>query len=389
MIKINKHLAEWLDNGLISLDQHDSILSYEHNKSKKDRSRWILYGFMILGICVLGIGIISLIAANWASIPPSAKLAGSFIILAAAAFASYRMYGGENEAASDALISLFSLLCLATIGLISQIFQTGGQPYQALILWLIIIFPLSAFSKKYFLPHMWAAGSILAYILWAFSETSWWYSLDSYFEQDIILSIILTVPFITIIISVLFKRISWLAAHSGVFTMWALISAIAAIGATDLYYSENYSNLFPKLLLPVYILMILSIFILVYFSDYSPKERGIIISIIILTIVVHLPNFMIAIIKIYEFGILIGALYSIILLVLIGMLLTIRNNKKLFNAVILLLGCRFLIIYFQVFSDLATTGFGLIISGILIILIASMWFRKHERIEQWFGDIVK
>ena len=389
MKNINKYLSEWTDDGLISPDQHDKILSYEKNKSRKDKHRFILYGFLILGIFVLGIGIISLIAANWETIPPSVKLSGNLIILIITAFAAYRLYNVSSDALSDASMSFFALLCLSSIGLISQIFHTGGELYQALTLWLIIIFPLSVFGKRDFLPHLWTAGSILAYFLWAFSKSSWWYSLDSYFEKDIILSMVLTVPFITLILSMIFSRISWLSGHSGIFRMWTAITAFAAIGATDFYYSGEYSNLFPKLLLPVYILMISSIFVLIFLSDYSRKERNIILSIIIITMLLHLPNFIIAITKIYEFGIFIGALYTIILLILIGMLFTIRDSKKLFNTVMLLLGCRFLIIYFQVFRDLAATGFGLIVSGILIILIAWLWFKKHDRIEHWFGEMVK
>ena len=389
MKNINKYLSEWTDDGLISPDQHDKILSYEKKKSRKDKSRFILYGFLILGIFVLGIGIISLIAANWETIPPSVKLSGNLIILIITAFAAYRLYNVSSDALSDASMSFFVLLCLSSIGLISQIFHTGGELYQALTLWLIIIFPLSVFGKRDFLPHLWTAGSILAYFLWAFSKSSWWYSLDSYFEKDIILSIVLTVPFITLILSMIFSRISWLSGHSGIFRMWAAITAFAAIGATDFYYSGEYSNLFPKLLLPVYILMISSIFVLIFLSDYSRKERNIILSMIIITMLLHLPNFIIAIIKIYEFGIFLGALYTIILLILTGMLFTIRDSKKLFNTVMLLLGCRFLIIYFQVFRDLAATGFGLIVSGILIIVIAWLWFKKHDRIEHWFGEMVK
>ncbi len=389
MIKINRHLVEWMDNGLISRDQHDSILSYEKSKSKGERTRWILYGFLILGICVLAAGIISLIAANWDEIPASGKLAGNFIILIITAAACYKVYGGGSDALSDALMSFFSLLCLASIGLISQVYHTGGELYQAVLLWIIITFPLSSFSRRDFLPHVWSAGSILAYLLWAFSKSSWWYSLDRYFEQDIILCILLTVPLLTFILHMTFRSISSLSGYSGAFAIWSIIASAAAIGATDYYYSADYSNLFPKMLLPVYILMVLSILILKFLSGYSQKERSIIFSIIIITMLVHLPNFIVAVSNIYEYGKFIGALYTVILLVLIGMIFTIRENKKLFNTIMLLLGCRFLIIYFQVFRDLATTGLGLIISGILIIAIALLWFKEHNRIEEWFGEIVK
>jgi hypothetical protein len=53
------------------------------------------------------------------------------------------------------------------------------------------------------------------------------------------------------------------------------------------------------------------------------------------------------------------------------------------------IGARFLIVYFQVFGSLATTGFGLIISGLIIICAAVLWFKKKEKFENWIGDLIK
>ena len=59
---------------------------------------------------------------------------------------------------------------------------------------------------------------------------------------------------------------------------------------------------------------------------------------------------------------------------------------------IFLIGLRFLIVYFQVIGDLAMTGFGLVISGVVILL--SVWgYNKYkllieEKIEEKIGGIL-
>jgi hypothetical protein len=52
-------------------------------------------------------------------------------------------------------------------------------------------------------------------------------------------------------------------------------------------------------------------------------------------------------------------------------------------------GLRFLIIYFQVLGDLATTALGLIVTGVAIVRISFLWFKKRSTIERWLGGLLK
>ena len=69
-------LNQWLQAGLITPAQHANILSFE--AEQRQHSNGWLYSFMILGAAIIGLGIISLIAANWANIPESVKLGANF-----------------------------------------------------------------------------------------------------------------------------------------------------------------------------------------------------------------------------------------------------------------------------------------------------------------------
>ena len=68
MSKLEKALKEWVLLGFIGQDQ--AKLIREHEFAKPEGS-WILSGLLILGASIIGIGVISLVAANWNEIPDS------------------------------------------------------------------------------------------------------------------------------------------------------------------------------------------------------------------------------------------------------------------------------------------------------------------------------
>ena len=62
MAAIANKLAQWQQAGLLSAEQTDAILAFEAQQTT--RAPWWLYSLMILGAAIMGLGIISLIAAN-------------------------------------------------------------------------------------------------------------------------------------------------------------------------------------------------------------------------------------------------------------------------------------------------------------------------------------
>lgn len=85
MSNLEKGLKEWVTLGFITQDQADRIHGHE---AAKPENSWILSGLLILGAIIVGIGIISLIAANWDQIPDALKLVGNFTLLTGLAIAT-------------------------------------------------------------------------------------------------------------------------------------------------------------------------------------------------------------------------------------------------------------------------------------------------------------
>jgi hypothetical protein len=57
-----------------------------------------------------------------------------------------------------------------------------------------------------------------------------------------------------------------------------------------------------------------------------------------------------------------------------------NERRRLFDAAALIIGIRFIVVYFQVFGSLAATGLGLILSGSVILGVAYLWYRYRGQV---------
>lgn len=164
--RVHDILERWQSQGLIEKDQVTAILEYEGARSK---GHGLINGFLLLGVSVALIGVIALISYNWKEIPDGLKLGMDFLLMGLAAALSYRFRRKEKWALFEAGLVVLILLCLASVGLISQIFHTGGKLYEALFFVLMVTGPALLFSKNLYPNLLWTLGL--------------WLALTSYFEE--------------------------------------------------------------------------------------------------------------------------------------------------------------------------------------------------------------
>lgn len=397
--KLEHHLTQWAEKGLLSEEQRQKILEFEQNESKSLGGNRVLYAFLILGVSIIGIGVVSLIAVNWEAIDPMVKLASDFVILILLAGGIYRAHILKNDVLFDVVSALFILSCLASIGLISQIYHTGGEIYQALLLWSVITFPLSFLSHRGFLPHLWVFGFLLMTFAWAVSPDSWWYRKNTFGDWDAnLFPFFLCFPLFAYTFANLCYPIKGMARFSKNFLFWAVILAFIALGATNVYYEVIESPFSFHDYLPVILLVGTSAITLFLRKDIPQKIKAVILSLIATSIVFYLPALFYFTFPEPESvsyegpwwdGEILGAICLIAGLFLFSIIFTLFNRPRLFNFVTLLIGIRFLGIYFQVIGDLAMTGLGLIISGLLIIALALLWYKTKERLALWVKGVVQ
>ena len=151
MSKLEKNLSLWVDNKLIDSAQKNNIIAFEDSKPKQN----ILLVIMLLGVFVIGIGIISLIASNWDFIPSWIKLSCNFMLLGSVVYGAYQSFVKQNTKAYEMFLFSLFLLCGATIGLVSQVFQLNGNHYIAMLFLSIITLPLTLLTRIGLLPVVW------------------------------------------------------------------------------------------------------------------------------------------------------------------------------------------------------------------------------------------
>ena len=367
--RLKQTLNDWANQGLISWEQCQAIEAYE---AKRPQVSWILYGFMSLGVAVLAIGIVSLIAANWRDIPGSIKLSLDFCILIALAIAVIYAWKRQRPMLYEALLSLFLLLCLASIGLISQVFHTGGELYMALLFWSAITFALSLAAQKSFVPFLWASLFILGFAL---------FLLDGkllhhlFYQRSTITYLIL--PLFCLLLAVIFQHSKRFPMHLNALRQLSLITGLIGLVVVESGLYGRSGNYHLNYFMFSYIFAALGLLLILLNPHYRKIQKWILCCIIaIYLFLFHLPSFGISSDLIY-------AILSVVLLISVALYFASIKSRKLFNLFILLAGLRVLIVYFQALGGLAYTGVGLILSGLLILTSVWLWQRYRQPLQNW------
>ena len=374
MARLEKQINDWVSNNLISRDQAEGIRQFE---AKSPGSSWVLYSFLILGATISGIGVISLIASNWDTIPDAVKLGADFLLLIGLTVGIHHAWRQKKFIQYEVLLVSFLFLCLASIGLISQIYHTGGKLYQALMLWSLITAGIPIISQKTFGPFLWVSGFIIALICTVSTAPL----LEPLYKYNNA-AVYMAVPLLSAVLAMLSKKVFGEIGLTRAFIGWILIGTIMALVVSEIgFYGYRHLDFakagFPAYL-PGYILGVIAA-LGVWFSSGSTRPQKILL--IVFLVFYFLPFHLRYMIK--DPGNIL-AFCTIINLSLLAIFLASLKQRKLFQFLLFMVGVRFLILYFQAFGGLAMTGFGLIMSGVLIISMVVYWNKYRVQ----FGHVV-
>lgn len=141
MFGIHKKLHAWQQAGLISADQATAITTHEKSRNQGRFGR----GMTGLALFAIIVGILSIVAANWAYIPPGVKLSAHLLLNAGLCVALWRAFIAGRDSVREGLVLVLAGVTLTLIALIGQVFQLGGSYGGALLLWLLAIAPMMLF----------------------------------------------------------------------------------------------------------------------------------------------------------------------------------------------------------------------------------------------------
>lgn len=376
-VKMNwpKKTDLWVSKELISKAQGEKIVQFEMN-SRTGVSQRSLF---LLGFTVIAIGVISLIAANWDDIPHWAKLGVDFILMGVLAWYLGEIFKRENAILFDGALAFYILFILASIGLISQIYQLHGDLIDAIRFWFFIVLPISLFARSPAVPHL-----MVLSLLWICGDWMMdFFSLDRFGRNGVNVEFL----FLPVLLGVLhqisslvkggepFQKalISWLTALFICGTAWGDFRIAATRQWTEGSLNFTYP---PFFLILIASLVLVWVLFLMFLSKHSSKNKMGILSMMALYAIMYVPK-----IQALDSQLL-GAFLLLAGWALLAWYFALMHQPRLFQQMILLIGIRFLVIYFQVFGTLTTTGIGLIVSGLLIVGATLLWIKYQKKIYQ-------
>jgi uncharacterized membrane protein len=374
MRKLDKMLYDWVEQGLIEPDQRSAIAKFE---ASRPVGGWMVYSFIALGASVVGIGVIALIAANWMEIPGSVKLAIDFLLLIGLGVGVLHHYRKENRQILEIFLTLFVLFCMASIGLISQIYHTGGRLEDALLFWALITLPVVTLSRHHFIPFLWVAIFFSAIVVRIVEQKLLFPNIS---EENRWLALLMILPFLAALLSTALAKNKLLAPIGLGFRRWAFISGGVGIVVFDFFISNNFSSSYHQLLevFGLISLIVLPVVAGVWWSSPLPLVRK---KIVIAMMLLYLGTLPVAS-QLPQFEI-IGGIFTILILILAAVYAGLADNQRLLTQLMLLVGLRFLTLYFEAIGGLALSGLGLIVSGGIILGGVGLWNKNKNRFQEW------
>lgn len=173
--KLEVLLKSWAGQGIITSAQAAAI--WEHEAQKPSRS-WVIFGIAAIGVTAIAAGVISIVAANWFSIPPEIKLANYFIVqclLGVVAIKSNAKWqenlkAGQGAGAGmlgaaavrEGALALFALTFFAGIGLVGQIYNLSGDLWKSVGFWTLLALPSALFCMEVWFGFIWVSALLTA-----------------------------------------------------------------------------------------------------------------------------------------------------------------------------------------------------------------------------------
>ncbi|HMV41513.1 MAG TPA: DUF2157 domain-containing protein [Leptospiraceae bacterium] len=374
-----KKLNLWKDAGLISDIQYASIIKYEEEHKPKNRTA---YTIITLGALVICLGIISLIASNWEYINDGVKLVIDFLILGGISYSIYIQRENNKKWLLEVLIISYFIMILASIGLISQVYNTGGKLYQAFLFWCLITLPLVFQSSGRATTHIW----LIAFL---FSSTSFLFDRISLFNKDEVAVVWLFsfLPTSLLFISFPLKqsKVDTLTVFGKTCLFWSILGFLS--GTIVFSFLKDISKIKNDSgLLAIQGLLMISLLFSILSVYLSLGQNKKIAAFLGIGSILYL--FMLSSHLFYFHSEFLDTIFFILIWFVIGLLFHLIDSKQLFEFAIVVIGIRFLVAYFQLFASLALTGIGLIFSGILIIVISVLYIRNRDKITNWIGELI-
>lgn len=357
-------LRAWEEAGLVDAATAARIRQWEADHARP-LALWAVIGIAALAI---GLGVVSVVAANWEDIPGHVRLSIHFaLMIGMAGFIAAKGWGlaGRQPWLQEASLFVLAMLGLTFLGHVGQVYQTTSPLWQPMALWLLLFVPLLVMEGL-----SWLSAAL---VMSALVFTVWSHVTDS--DQGTPHSVTTIRSAFEIGLPVLVAGLAaMMRGRSRRVTFWRRMEQLA------LAYSVSGASL----------MAMLSAF--EHWPDHSDAGQ-LLLGLTVLAAMAAATGFWVAKVQAdaagrATCGILLGcALVSFAFWTLSGSsavagLLFMAlwaaiagaamyaGWRGVFQGAVAVIALRLIILSFELAGDLLSSGFGLIISGLLILAIA-------------------
>jgi len=373
-MNISKKLKIWQEAQLITKDQSQLIEKFERTQSKP----YLFYGLIALAVFCIGIGLISVIAANWDNIGPMVKTGADLLLLAGCAAGVATAYIKNRQTIFEALLFLFALLVMASIGLIAQVYQLQPGGANAFVLWSVLTLPLLFFTRHMLLPFIWCFVFWSSFGLWLASFPKVLDFMLTMAQSWLPGNQLIWLSFWLLLYQLLK---TYLPGHAqGIkkaLVVWLSLGVAGLVILLDIWSGWDFLTFYIKPAKAYNHLFYISLSIVSAmtacsaFISYKYKQNYLISYLMLVMIT--------------------GALIPMDFVVTFAALLGVsvyawrQNRVKLLNWMLIFAGIRIFLIYINIFGSLMQTGLGLIITGVILLLLILGWLKLSAYLKGKLG----
>ncbi|MGB3470162.1 MAG: DUF2157 domain-containing protein [Erythrobacter sp.] len=362
----------WFAAGLIDADTRERLTAYEAQHARP-LAIWAVFG---IGALAIGLGLISVVAANWEDVPGQVRLAIHLALIAAmlgAVLAREKALAAASPWAVEALLFISAALGLTFFGHLGQVYQTTSPLWEPLAIWLALFAPAMLVSGRGWpVAALLIGGSI--YCVWEYTDTMTSYLSGSFWGSKPdnppyrLTAVVHSLP-------VFFAPLAaFMRARSTRPDFWRRLEQLAltyaVVGASIMAAFAGFksTNEIELGILGAQSQMIRAIIALVAGGvvvaarpGISGQMSGAIIAGSGTTIALSYAMSGVDILAAGLFMALWGGIAGAALK---------ANWRGVFQLAVAVIAARLVILSFELASDLLLSGFGLIVSGVLILAIA-------------------
>lgn len=372
-MKVERKLAQWQRAGLVDAATAARIQEWE-----RDRSRPVaLYAVGGVGAVAIVLGIVAIIASNWAAIPARVKLGVDGLVAVTLAVAIVRSAPGWLR---EILVIVNYGFVLASMALIGQIYHLDTGTWRALLAWSVATFPLMLVARGRFVATLWLLGLAVTH---AFVLLHWLEWLDDHagLSRGALLNLGAFSVGVGPLIYLLASRIPWLrserpATASVVRAVgWLGVAGLALFCAT-LFYS-GFSQRETATIGPLLLVGAFGGYAALLPRFEEPTSPRAVLGMRVLLVGAPALGLLALAGERGEWPLL-AALLQIFWLGWMAWTALQAGHEGLFRLGVAAVCLRILGVYIEVFGSMLQTGLGLIIGGALTIALTWFWLRKSR-----------